>query len=70
MSADPTTISASGEDAITRTIDVNVDETPNPLSSPDEFEDFYEISRTAEEIVRRGYKRVSASPTTLVRVPV
>ncbi|KII84822.1 hypothetical protein PLICRDRAFT_57334 [Plicaturopsis crispa FD-325 SS-3] len=59
MSADPTTISASGEDAITRTIDVNVDETPNPLSSPDEFEDYYEINRTAEEIARRGYKRIA-----------
>lgn len=51
-----TAFSASGEDAITRTIDVQIDET---ASSSREFGTFYEIERTANEIVSGDFKRVS-----------
>jgi diphthamide biosynthesis protein 2 len=52
-----TPFSTSGEDAITRKIDVKVDVTAIQLS-PTAFDDFYEIGRTAEEIVKGDYKRV------------
>ena len=58
MASEHTVFSTSGGDAITRTIDVKVDKTANKLSST-EFDNFYEIDRTAEEIVKRDYKRVS-----------
>jgi hypothetical protein len=47
-------ISASGQDAITRTIDVEADRTANGS----QFEDFYETERTLGEIVRGNYERV------------
>jgi diphthamide biosynthesis protein 2 len=52
------TIAASGEDAITQTLDVDRDDTALGLS-PEAFEHFYEIARTAEGIKAGGYKRVS-----------
>jgi diphthamide biosynthesis protein 2 len=53
-----TTFSPTGEDAITRAIDVQVDEAEilDPLTPA--FDEFYEISRTAKEIIDGGYKRV------------
>jgi diphthamide biosynthesis protein 2 len=57
MATEYTTFSTSGEDAITRTINVKVDTRADPLSQT-AFDDFYEIERTAEEIVKGDYKRV------------
>jgi len=50
--------STSGEDAIRRTIPIHPDESALTLS-PSQFEDFYEIERTATEILSGDYKRVS-----------
>jgi diphthamide biosynthesis protein 2 len=58
MVPEHTAFSTSGEDAITRTIDVKVDKTASKLAST-VFDNFYEIDRTAEEIVKGDYKRVS-----------
>lgn len=57
MAEQTTSFSASGEDAITRIIDVKPDKTTDNLD-PIEFDEFYEIKRTAEEIVKGDYKRV------------
>lgn len=57
MSSENTAFSTAGEDAISRTIDVQLDTTAEQLS-PQEFERFYEIERVVEEIVRGDYKRV------------
>lgn len=54
-----TAFSTSGEDAIKRTIDVNIDDTADCLSSPHKFYAFYEIERTADEIVKGGFKRIA-----------
>lgn len=54
-----TAFSTFEEVAISRRIDVQVDKTADNLSSSREFEEFYEIERTAEEIVKGGFKRVS-----------
>lgn len=54
-----TTFSTSEEDVISRRIDVQADRTADNLSSSIEFEEFYEIERIAEEIVKGGFKRVS-----------
>ena len=51
--------SASGEDAIGRHINVETDETADRLNSHQEFEDYYEIDRTVDEIVKGDYRRVS-----------
>ncbi|KAF5368074.1 hypothetical protein D9758_004492 [Tetrapyrgos nigripes] len=48
-------IAASGEDAITTTIDVELDTT----ASTQNFEDFYEIDRSAKEIENGDYRRVA-----------
>ena len=53
-----TAFSTSGEDAIKRTIDVKIDETADRLSSH-KFNAFYEIERTADEISKGDFKRVS-----------
>jgi hypothetical protein len=50
-----TAFSSSGADAITRQLDVG--ETPT-FTSHSELEHFYEIKRTAREIIQGGYKRV------------
>ncbi len=52
-----TSFSTSGEDAIQKVIDVQPDTSTLALS-PHQFEDFYEIGRTAEEIVKSNYRRV------------
>jgi hypothetical protein len=60
MTAEQTTsFSASGEDAITRTIDIS-EEDVGPSTAGFEFTDYYEIERTAQELVKGGYKRVCA----------
>lgn len=58
MAAENTAFSSAGEEAITRSIDVEVDLTAQHLRSEEQFEDFYEIGSTARELVERGYKRV------------
>lgn len=60
MATEYTAFSTSGEDAITRTINVEADETADKLAE-DEFDEFYEIERTVEEIVKGDYKRVRES---------
>lgn len=57
MDSETNTFAASGADVITRTIDVDIDTTADQLSQ-EEFQDFYEIDRTAKEIVQGDYKRV------------
>lgn len=57
MAAENTAFAPSGEDAITRTIDVQVDTTADRLT-PAEFDNFYEIERTSEEIIKGDFKRV------------
>lgn len=54
-----TAFSTSGEDAIKRTIDVKIDETADRLSSSHEFDLFYEIDRTADEIIKGDFKRIA-----------
>ncbi len=52
--AENTAFSSSGEDVINRTI--TIEEGHDLLQ--EEFEDYYDIDRTVEEIVKGGYKRV------------
>ncbi|KIK64153.1 hypothetical protein GYMLUDRAFT_57148 [Collybiopsis luxurians FD-317 M1] len=59
MSIENTAFSSSGEDAIARTIDVEVDDTAHRLQSTAEFDAFYEIERTANEIQAGNFKRVA-----------
>ena len=49
--------SSSGEDAITRVLDVHKDITTHSLSQS-QFDDYYEIQRTTAEIIDGGFKRV------------
>jgi hypothetical protein len=58
MTSEQSTFSASGQEVIARTIEVDADRTAPLLSSPEEFREFYEIDRTAEGIIRGGFKRV------------
>lgn len=60
MSAENTAFSSSGEEVITRTIDVEVDNTADNLNSSAEFDAFYEIEQTATEIEQADYKRASS----------
>jgi diphthamide biosynthesis protein 2 len=53
-----TAFASSGEEVITRPIDVELDRSTANLSY-DEFTDYYEIDRTVDEIIRGDYKRVS-----------
>ncbi|KAI0643281.1 diphthamide biosynthesis protein [Trametes meyenii] len=55
--AEVTTFSSSGEDVITRTIDVQRD-FANPLLQ-DALEDTFDISRTVEQIEKGDYKRIA-----------
>lgn len=48
--------STSGEDALTKTVAVRPEDTPVPGS--DEFEEYYELERTAREIEEGDYHRV------------
>jgi diphthamide biosynthesis protein 2 len=52
-----TTFAASGEEAISRQIAVETDVLPQDLSQ-EEFEDYFEIERTVNEVVKHDYKRV------------
>ena len=52
-----TAFSSSGAEAISRTIDI--EEIPTDLP-PDEFDDTYDLARTAEEIERGNFKRVGS----------
>lgn len=56
--SESTAFSTSGEEAITRTIDISAPP-PSHSLSPAEFEAYYEIRRTVREIVDNDYKRVS-----------
>ncbi|KAG6889476.1 hypothetical protein C0995_001003 [Termitomyces sp. Mi166 len=70
MATEHSAFAASGEDAINRALDVHADTTADNLSSSD-FEDFYEISRTVEEIVKGDYKRIALQfPDELLHVSV
>ncbi|PSR77737.1 hypothetical protein PHLCEN_2v7721 [Hermanssonia centrifuga] len=53
--AENTAFSSSGEDVINRTI--TIEEGHDLLQ--EEFEDYYDIDRTVEEIVKGGYKRIA-----------
>jgi hypothetical protein len=53
-----TAFSPSGEDAIARAIDIQVDAAEILDPSTPAFDEFYEIKRTASEIIDGGYKRV------------
>lgn len=52
--AENTAFSPSGEDVISRTIEVTQESVPQEES----FADYYEIERTVQEISRGDYKRV------------
>lgn len=54
--SDPTTLYASGEEAISRVIDV--DEEAPRFTKHEEYEEYYDIDRTAEAIIKGDYKRV------------
>lgn len=56
--AEGTAFSTSGENAITRTIDVQAEETVDFRKSPNQFQEFYEIDRTVAEIISGDYKQV------------
>lgn len=58
MSVENTAFSASGEEVIARSIDIEVDDTADKLKSLAEFDAFYEIERTAREIEEDNFKRV------------
>lgn len=55
--APSTSFSASGEDAIHQVIDVVSQNLADELSSQ-EFDNFYDIERTAKEIIHGKYNRV------------
>jgi diphthamide biosynthesis protein 2 len=57
MSAEPSAFSTAEENAITRTINVTPDTAADQLP-PEEFDNYYDIQRTSEEIVQGNYKRV------------
>jgi diphthamide biosynthesis protein 2 len=52
------TFSASGEDAITRTIQLNIDSSTQNIA-PSDFLEIYEIERTVAAIVEGNFKRIS-----------
>ena len=61
MPSEPTTFSSSGEEAITRTIDIQHDGPHKGSLETVAFEEFYEIERTAKELIKGGYQRVCVS---------
>ncbi|KAG0698784.1 putative diphthamide synthesis protein-domain-containing protein [Suillus ampliporus] len=66
------TFSASGEDAITRTIELNI-ETSTQDIAPSDFLEIYEIDRTVASIVEGDFKRIALQfPDELLRhsVPI
>ncbi|PCH34780.1 diphthamide biosynthesis protein [Wolfiporia cocos MD-104 SS10] len=56
--ADTTAFAASGEDVITRTIQLEEDAVPQELTASKLLE-YYDIDRTAKEIVSGDYKRIA-----------
>jgi diphthamide biosynthesis protein 2 len=57
----PSAFSASGEDAITCSIDVAMRPSARRLEAS-AFSEFYEIQRTADTIINGDFKRVRSSP--------
>lgn len=55
--ASATNFSTSGEDVISRTVDLQPEETPAPGTAF--FADFYEIARTVQQIEEGDFRRVS-----------
>ncbi|KAG1824103.1 putative diphthamide synthesis protein-domain-containing protein [Suillus variegatus] len=53
------TFSASGEDAITRTIELNMDSSHTQIIAPSDFLEIYEIERTVAAIVEGNFKRIA-----------
>jgi hypothetical protein len=51
--------SSSGEDAITKTVTVTPDSSPDPRTHLGEFLDYYEIENTARQLTESNYKSVS-----------
>ncbi|KIM87854.1 hypothetical protein PILCRDRAFT_263533 [Piloderma croceum F 1598] len=65
--------SASGEDIINRTIDLEIDDASDLPSSSHEFDAFYELERTADEILKGDFRRIALQfPDELLRdsVPI
>ncbi|KAG6816756.1 hypothetical protein H0H87_003151 [Tephrocybe sp. NHM501043] len=70
MATEHSAFAASGEEVITRSLDVRADTTSNELD-PAEFDSFYDIVRTAEEVVNGDYKRIALQfPDELLHVSV
>lgn len=57
MTSAVSTFSASGEDAITRTIELNVGPSNTQNITPSDFLEIYEIERTVAAIVEGDFKR-------------
>jgi len=57
MPAEASAFSTADESAIARTINISSDTTADHLSV-EEFDDFYDIQRTADEIIQNNFKRV------------
>lgn len=57
MTSAVSTFSASGEDAITRTIELNIDSSNTQNIAPSDFLEIYEIERTVAAIVEGNFKR-------------
>ena len=55
-----TTFAASGEEAVIRQIHIETDDVPHDLSRKD-FEDYFEIDRTVQDVLKHDYKRVCES---------
>lgn len=62
------TFSASGEDAITRTIELNMDSSHTQIIAPSDFLEIYEIERTVAAIVEGNFKRVRSIHPALLRL--
>jgi hypothetical protein len=61
------TFSASGEDAITRTIQLNINSSTQNIA-PSDFLEIYEIERTVTAIIEGNFKRVSSILSALPRL--
>jgi len=57
MPAEASAFSTVDESAIARTINISSDTAADHLSA-EEFDDFYDIQRTADEITQNDFKRV------------
>ena len=55
--SDPTTLYASGEEAISRVIEVEDNDSPR-FSTIEEFNKYYDIKRTISAIIEGNYRRV------------